>query len=184
MMRNKKLLWRPVVPQPWEREFCLQATGGLYRSWNKFLEAKKYVHLDDKIMRWDDTAAEEAFNYYKAMFYAAKFKLSDGPPTTYPGISHSFQPPVDDETIDGDEFDDKVKVNDFDDDGLFGSANDIAESDKEEEDGDYCCGMNNVQESMRIEDIKPTGWDVEPYQYGAPNNLTGLIVGGSSKYWP
>ncbi|CAH9072367.1 unnamed protein product [Cuscuta europaea] len=187
-MRNQKLVWRPVVPQPWEREFCLQATGGFYRSWTKFLEAKKYVHLDDKIMQWDDAAAEEAFNYCKAMFYAAKFKLSDVPPTSYPGISPSLQPDDDDdENIDGDGSDDKVKVDDFDDDDIFGSASDIAESNKEEEEDDnnYYCGiMKNLQESMRIEDIKPTGWDVEPYQYGAPNNLTGLIVGGYSKYWP
>lgn len=51
----------------WEKRF-VSSVGSL--SWKKFLEAKKFTHLYDNIMRWDDSAGEKAFQTAKDRFYS------------------------------------------------------------------------------------------------------------------
>ncbi|XP_048137975.1 uncharacterized protein LOC115737651 [Rhodamnia argentea] len=58
--------WRPAVPS-WEKEFC-RLVGSV--PWRKLVEAKRYIHLHDKVLKWDDLAAEEAFRDAKARFWA------------------------------------------------------------------------------------------------------------------
>ncbi|KAF4373649.1 hypothetical protein F8388_025343 [Cannabis sativa] len=60
------LIWQPTVPK-WEKDFC--AKVGLV-SWRKILETKKYIHLYDKVMEWNDSACEEAFKQAKKKFWA------------------------------------------------------------------------------------------------------------------
>lgn len=58
--------WRPTVPS-WEKEFC--SSVGLV-SWTKLLEAKRFMHLHNNIVKWNDSAGEEAFSNAKMRFYA------------------------------------------------------------------------------------------------------------------
>ncbi|KAI3415204.1 uncharacterized protein J3R85_015385 [Psidium guajava] len=58
--------WRPAVPS-WEREFC-RLVGSV--PWRKLVEAKRYIHLYDKVLKWNDSAAEEAFRNAKERFLA------------------------------------------------------------------------------------------------------------------
>ncbi|KAL3621987.1 hypothetical protein CASFOL_034183 [Castilleja foliolosa] len=61
----------PDIPL-WEKEFCYEI--GSF-TWKHFLDAKKNAidYSSEKIMEWDDSAAEEAFHNAKKMFYAEKF---------------------------------------------------------------------------------------------------------------
>lgn len=58
--------WQQGVPS-WEKRF-VTSIGGI--PWKKFLEAKEYTHLYDNIMKWDDSAGEEAFRIAKDNFHA------------------------------------------------------------------------------------------------------------------
>ncbi|KAL5546435.1 hypothetical protein UlMin_006122 [Ulmus minor] len=59
--------WRSNVPS-WERDFCYSV--GLVH-WGKIVEAKKYMHLNHmNIVKWNDSAGEEAFNNAKSQFWA------------------------------------------------------------------------------------------------------------------
>ncbi|KVH94761.1 uncharacterized protein LOC112518392 [Cynara cardunculus var. scolymus] len=58
--------WQQNLPS-WEKRF-VTSVGSL--SWKKFLEAKEFTHLYDNILKWDDSAGEEAFRNAKDRFYA------------------------------------------------------------------------------------------------------------------
>lgn len=51
----------------WEKKFCESIC---LIPWHKLLEAKKFMHLYDNVVRWNDTAAEEAFKNAKSRFWA------------------------------------------------------------------------------------------------------------------
>ncbi|KAG9132640.1 hypothetical protein Leryth_016688 [Lithospermum erythrorhizon] len=58
--------WKPTVPA-WEKKFC-KAVGSL--NWNAFLDMKQYVCLYENILKWNDSAGEEAFHSAKNRFWA------------------------------------------------------------------------------------------------------------------
>ncbi|KAL8041378.1 hypothetical protein ABFS82_10G159200 [Erythranthe guttata] len=58
--------WQPIVPS-WEKEFC-RVVGSL--DWETLLQMKKFVHLYENILKWDDSAVEEAFSNAKKRFWA------------------------------------------------------------------------------------------------------------------
>nr|GMD61748.1 glucan endo-1,3-beta-glucosidase, acidic isoform gi9 [Ipomoea batatas] len=161
--KKSRAVWRRAVPS-WEKEFCLKATAGMFATWDKFAQAKKYVHLYDKIMRWDDKEAQESFDRSKTLFYAKKFNILN--------LLEISTPPDPDLYIAEIDWDDS-KIDDCD---LSDALGLLAIDDREEE-------MEEREKIITIEDIKPTGWDVEPGESYDPNNLTGLIVGGDSRYW-
>ncbi|GAA0168658.1 hypothetical protein LIER_23326 [Lithospermum erythrorhizon] len=57
--------WKPTVPA-WEKTFC-KAVGCL--DWEAFLDMKKFVYLYENILKWNDSAAEEAFYSAKKRFW-------------------------------------------------------------------------------------------------------------------
>lgn len=167
--KTSRAVWRPAVPS-WEKEFCLKATTGLFPTWGKFVEAKKYVHHYDKIMQWDDKEAQESFDRSKTLFYAEKFNIID--------VLETLTPPDPDLYIDKIEWDDSKM-----DDSKLSNALGLAIDDREEEMEDSTMTRQRGSREIAIEDIKPTGWDVVPEESYDPNNLTGLIVGGDNRYW-
>ncbi|KAK4743340.1 hypothetical protein SAY87_001341 [Trapa incisa] len=58
--------WQRSVPS-WEKKFCT-SVGSI--PWGKLLEAKRYMHMYDNVVRWNDSAGEEAFYNAKKRFYA------------------------------------------------------------------------------------------------------------------
>ncbi|KAL2480693.1 Uncharacterized protein Adt_33659 [Abeliophyllum distichum] len=60
--------WQPAVPL-WEKEFC-KVVGSL--DWEMFLRKKKFVHLYDNVMNWDDSEGKEAFQNAKTRFWLEK----------------------------------------------------------------------------------------------------------------
>ncbi|KAL7097822.1 hypothetical protein ACP275_10G167100 [Erythranthe tilingii] len=58
--------WQPIVPS-WEKEFC-RVVGSL--DWETLLQMKKFVHLYENVLKWDDSAVEEAFSNAKKRFWA------------------------------------------------------------------------------------------------------------------
>ncbi|XP_015898039.3 uncharacterized protein LOC107431594 [Ziziphus jujuba] len=58
--------WRSTVPS-WEKKFCA-SVGSV--PWRKLLETKKYLYLYDNVIKWDDSAGEEAFINAKNRFWA------------------------------------------------------------------------------------------------------------------
>nr|GMD71455.1 glucan endo-1,3-beta-glucosidase, acidic isoform gi9 [Ipomoea batatas] len=163
-----RAVWRPAVPS-WEKEFCLKATTGLFPTWDKFVEAKNYVHLYDNIMQWDDKEAQESFNRSKTLFYAKKFNIVNN--LTLPDSDLYIDKIVWD--------DDDSKIDDSELMKELGPA--IDEEEIEEINNQTTQSKRSLE--IAIEDIKPTGWDVEPEEFTNANNLTGLIVGGHSPYW-
>ncbi|KAH6819684.1 hypothetical protein C2S51_003287 [Perilla frutescens var. frutescens] len=65
---SQKLVWVPKIAS-WEKEFCYKV--GLF-TWENFLECKKQTRSfsHNKILEWDDSAAEEAFHRSKNRFLA------------------------------------------------------------------------------------------------------------------
>ncbi|XP_048138920.1 uncharacterized protein LOC115737650 isoform X2 [Rhodamnia argentea] len=57
--------WQPAVPS-WEKQFC-QSVGSV--PWRRLLEAKKYLHIHDKVVKWNDSAVEEAFHNAKDRYW-------------------------------------------------------------------------------------------------------------------
>lgn len=55
-----------TVPS-WERRFCT-VVGSL--PWRNILDAKKFIHLYDNVLKWNDSAGEEAFINAKNRFWA------------------------------------------------------------------------------------------------------------------
>ncbi|KAL6981105.1 hypothetical protein U1Q18_022735 [Sarracenia purpurea var. burkii] len=52
----------------WEKKFCL-LVGSI--PWGKVVVAKKYMHLHDDVVKWNDSAGEEEFSNAKERFWAA-----------------------------------------------------------------------------------------------------------------
>ncbi|CAL5420760.1 unnamed protein product [Camellia sinensis] len=58
--------WQPTVPS-WEKKFCT-VVGSV--PWRKIVETKKCIHLYDNVLKWNDSAGEEAFHNAKNRFWA------------------------------------------------------------------------------------------------------------------
>lgn len=58
--------WQPAVPS-WEKQFC-KLVGSV--PWHRLVEAKKYLHIHDKVVKWNDSAVEEAFHNAKERYWA------------------------------------------------------------------------------------------------------------------
>lgn len=50
----------------WEIDFC----GAAGIPWDKVVTAKKYMHCYDNVVKWDDSAGQEAFNDAKRRYWA------------------------------------------------------------------------------------------------------------------
>ncbi|OWM78923.1 TBC1 domain family member 5 homolog A [Punica granatum] len=57
---------QPSVPS-WEKQFC-RSVGSV--PWKKLLETKRVMYLYDNVVKWNDSAGEEAFCNAKKRFYA------------------------------------------------------------------------------------------------------------------
>ncbi|XP_041996936.1 uncharacterized protein LOC121747022 [Salvia splendens] len=64
--------WQPTVPV-WEKEFC-KVVGSM--DWETLLEMKRYIHLYDNVLDWNDSAGEEAFSNSKKRYWAKRKGLS------------------------------------------------------------------------------------------------------------
>ncbi|EXB93952.1 hypothetical protein L484_015497 [Morus notabilis] len=62
--RSSQETW--PVPS-WEKKFCFRV-GSV--PWRKLLETKKYMCLYDGVVKWNDSAGEEAFNNAKSRYWA------------------------------------------------------------------------------------------------------------------
>ncbi|KAG2262491.1 hypothetical protein Bca52824_069570 [Brassica carinata] len=51
----------------WEKDFCAKV-GSV--PWSKVLEAKRFMHLYERVVQWDDSAGEDAFNKAKSHYWA------------------------------------------------------------------------------------------------------------------
>ncbi|XP_022888268.1 uncharacterized protein LOC111403864 isoform X1 [Olea europaea var. sylvestris] len=60
--------WQPAV-HLWEKEFC-KVVGSL--DWEMFLRKKKFVHLYENVINWDDSEGKEAFENAKTRFWSEK----------------------------------------------------------------------------------------------------------------
>ncbi|KAG5086123.1 hypothetical protein AAZX31_19G121600 [Glycine max] len=58
--------WHSTVPA-WERKFCT-SIGSV--PWRKLVESKKYMHLFEHVVNWDDSAGKEAFDNAKMRYWA------------------------------------------------------------------------------------------------------------------
>lgn len=58
--------WQPTVPS-WEKKFCT-SVGSV--PWRKLLETKRSMYLYDNVVKWNDSAVEEAFYNAKNRFWA------------------------------------------------------------------------------------------------------------------
>ncbi|GFY96179.1 hypothetical protein Acr_11g0004850 [Actinidia rufa] len=63
---NQEGSWQPTVPA-WEKKFC--AVVGAF-PWGKLVDTKKFIHLYENILKWNDSAGEEAFLNAKNRFWA------------------------------------------------------------------------------------------------------------------
>ncbi|KAJ9563644.1 hypothetical protein OSB04_008804 [Centaurea solstitialis] len=61
------------VDLPWEERFCISV--GI--PWEKVVNAKKYMHCYDNVVKWNDSAGEETFRNAKERFWA---KINGIPP--------------------------------------------------------------------------------------------------------
>lgn len=74
--------WQPTVPS-WEKKFCT-LVGKV--PWRKILDAKKFMHYHDNVVKWNDSAGEEAFNNAKSCFYARMHGLPCEVPVPDPNL--------------------------------------------------------------------------------------------------
>ncbi|WOL00555.1 hypothetical protein Cni_G09268 [Canna indica] len=58
--------WQQTIPL-WEKKFC---TDVCLIPWRKLCETKKVMSMYENVVRWDDSAGEEAFRDAKARFWA------------------------------------------------------------------------------------------------------------------
>ncbi|KAL4587462.1 hypothetical protein LXL04_000333 [Taraxacum kok-saghyz] len=58
--------WQQSVPS-WEKKFC-SSIGSI--PWKKLVETKRFIHLYDNVIKWNDSAGKEAFQTAKNKFYA------------------------------------------------------------------------------------------------------------------
>ncbi|KAK4412906.1 hypothetical protein Salat_2937800 [Sesamum alatum] len=58
--------WQPTVPS-WEKEFC-KVVGSL--DWETLLQMKRFMHLYENVIKWNDSAGEEALSQAKKRFWA------------------------------------------------------------------------------------------------------------------
>ncbi|TKY62658.1 hypothetical protein E2542_SST12516 [Spatholobus suberectus] len=58
--------WHSTVPA-WEKKFC-SSIGSV--PWRKLVESKKYMHLFENVVNWDDSAGKEAFDNAKMRYWA------------------------------------------------------------------------------------------------------------------
>ncbi|KAL0404866.1 UNVERIFIED_CONTAM: hypothetical protein Sradi_2127400 [Sesamum radiatum] len=58
--------WQPTVPS-WEKEFC-KVVGSL--DWETLLQMKRFMHLYENVIKWNDSAGEEALSNAKKRFWA------------------------------------------------------------------------------------------------------------------
>ncbi|KAI3450005.1 hypothetical protein Pfo_006670 [Paulownia fortunei] len=144
-------VWMPAVPS-WEKEFCYKI--GSF-TWENFLEAKKKTRFAEKIIDWNDSAAEAAFHNAKNLFFARINGLSTAD-YSLPG------PDLYIDEIDWDDHELNPEV-----------LHEILELARVESDGD-----EEDHYRIPVQDMKPTGWedDVEVY-FSSGKVLTGLIVG-------
>ncbi|XP_057982692.1 uncharacterized protein LOC131167801 [Malania oleifera] len=64
--------WQATVPS-WEKKFCY-SVGAV--PWRKVLETKKLMYLYENVVKWNDSAGEEAFHNAKNRFWAEMNGLS------------------------------------------------------------------------------------------------------------
>ncbi|KAL8029403.1 hypothetical protein ABFX02_14G223200 [Erythranthe guttata] len=173
----RNLVWVPVIPK-WEKEFCKKV--GLFE-WEDFVEAKKLITASSshsKIMEWNDEAAKDAFTAAKTRFRAQ----ANG--------DEVIANPDDDEYTNPDAYIDEIVWDEATNEATpdetldqFPGGRGESVGDVEEERNDEATNLNNNNEyvpdyyHVRIEDIVPTGWDVDLEEMSRGKVLTGMIVG-------
>nr|XP_017250690.1 PREDICTED: uncharacterized protein LOC108221310 [Daucus carota subsp. sativus] len=151
---SQTYIWRPCVPS-WEKEFTWKV--GNFR-WEDFVEARKMIFMNKKIMDWEDSACEEAFIAAKKRFwdhyngYESEVLLPDPDMHIDKNIDCNLEP----------------RENKQDEDPML-SISDA------EDDLSRLGKVKPIPPPIRFEDIVPTGWDVDVPE--TTDLLTGLVVG-------
>lgn len=153
-------VWVPAIPS-WEKEFCYKM--GSFNTWKDFLNAKEQTRYADKILEWDDSAAEDAFINAKKLFFA---RINNDDHHHHDSPLHDPDLYTDQISWDDDpDDDDQVKSE------LLRELESAAAARKceDEHDEEVC--------RIEIQDIKATGWEQEQVYFATDKCKTGLIVG-------
>lgn len=141
----------PSVPN-WEKKFCWEV-GSV--PWKKIVESKKHINIFDRVINWNDSACEDAFEKAKLRYW---LKITGQPQT----ISLPNPDMFIDKNIDWNAESDPEILRGLEED-------DEEEEEKEKENVNV---VNSFDVPLHL--IKPTGWDLyEPKCHF----LTGMVVG-------
>ncbi|XP_016478891.1 uncharacterized protein LOC107800253 [Nicotiana tabacum] len=152
----------------WEIDFCRAA--GI--PWRKVVSAKKYIYCYDNVVKWDDSAGQEAFNDAKRRYWAV---ISGLPPQSPPPDPDMYIDKVDwDSTIDPELILDldREYFNPNEVDNTVKSENNLVSGctlvweDKAADDGENPWESGNVQGSKTFENVEQT-WN----EWDNPSNI-------------
>lgn len=138
-------LWQPTVPM-WEKEFC-KVVGSM--DWETLVHMKKFMHLYDNVMEWNDSAGKEAFSNAKKRYWAKKNGLSCGISLPDPDI-----------------YIDKIYWDSEIDDNLFADVENQPMSPKTEEDHDPVVIFGDFVTPNQV--LPPIGWGDDEENLVAP----------------
>ncbi|XP_062117895.1 uncharacterized protein LOC133831553 [Humulus lupulus] len=158
-------IWQSTVPK-WEKDFC--ATVGSV-PWGKLLDTKKYIHLYENVIDWNDSASEEAFIQAKNRFWAY-----------INGFTSEIALP------DPDIYIDEVDWNSEIDPELFLDLERQPEQTDHNSDDEKVLILSNAQNlnniELGIDDICPTGWGDDEEEVKVDTSIPSLNPGDDGKH--
>ncbi|KAG8372025.1 hypothetical protein BUALT_Bualt12G0023800 [Buddleja alternifolia] len=138
--------WRPTVPS-WEKQFC-KVVGSM--DWETLLQLKKFMHIYENVIAWDDSAVEETFHNAKQRFWAEIKGLPCDIPLPDPDLYI--------DKIDWDKLED--------DDGLLSDfENEVVTSDTEDDHEPVIIFGDSFLPKQAV-----TGWGDDEENFKVPNN--------------
>ena len=165
---------RAASPTPrsvptWEQRFCWEV-GRV--PWKRVLNSKKYIRHSHKVMCWNDSAGEEAFNAAKRRYWA-KIK----------GLPCKIRLPSPDKYIDqvkwsvpNSSSSSSSSSNVIDDAEVLDGLDEAARVEREQEEENHVLQKSSFEVSFH--QIKPTGWDDDYVGHDRRyHSLTGMMVG-------
>ena len=141
--------------------------------WKRVLNSKKYIRHSHKVMCWNDSAGEEAFNAAKRRYWA-KIK----------GLPCKIPLPSPDEYIDQVKWSvpncssssSSSSSNVIDDAEVLDGLDEAARVEREQEEENHVLQKSSFEVSFH--QIKPTGWDDDYVGHDRRyHSLTGMMVG-------
>ncbi|XP_051143558.1 uncharacterized protein LOC127259980 [Andrographis paniculata] len=150
---NSHMVWVPAVPK-WEKDFCREV--GQFE-WRNFVEAKNNALSSLAVIRWDDSAARDAFFAAKNSYYARH--RGGGADQATPQNPNLYIDEIvwEEPRGDGDGDDELLRYSDEE------------ETDEECIAGKFC--------EIPVEEIKPVGWDPPAPRFAPGFDLEGMVIG-------